>query len=326
LFDIGRDFLEKKNSGLAVRWLERAAVLFEDHDIAGPAAADLRLNVLHTYARALLGLEDANTGLLRARTVLETLQRLYRDNDAVLLLQLEIVIRGHARASFAGLAALPRPHLTDSHYELVIHHIHRLRKLDPTHAREFLQCYLMRELAIHGNDQWIESTLIMLVWMSTSPECTSRIMSLETAFTEIYQHWTKPLSSEATNGIMVFLWRRVEKAFDKEEYGDAAAWCKLAMHELLSGRMEDFNAGKIQRYDNTQLNSRVCDLLTRPRKLLQCLLKQSKPGEAREAALKMSTNVKRHPLTLYFTYCIATRLNDEDLGKRSTLVERSDWH
>lgn len=295
--------------------------MLEDHDFAGLAAGDLRLSVLHTYARALLEQEDANTGLLRARTILETLQRLYiGGNDAVLLLQLEIAIRGHAGAYSVAQGAVvhgavSQLTLTDSHYKAIIHYIHCLRKLDPTHARELLQYYVVQRLAVHGNDQWIESALIMLVSMSTSGDCTSSVPSLETAFTEIHQRWTAPPSSEAVHGVLVLLWKRIEKLFDREEYADAAAWCKLAMHQLLSERLEYLNAGKIQRYATTRLDSRLCDLLTRPRKLLQCLLEQSKPGEAREATLTMSPSVGRHPLSLYLTYCIATRLKDEDLGK-----------
>lgn len=58
------------------------------------------------------------------------------------------------------------------------------------------------------------------------------------------------------------------------------------------------------------------DLLTRCRKSLQCLLKPARPGEARMAAPKMSPSVAQQPLSLYLTYCIATRVSDEDLGKR----------
>jgi hypothetical protein len=74
-FEIGRDCLGKRLDGAAVKWLGRAAGLFQIHDIVGPDAKDLQLNVLHTYARALLALEDAETGLPRAREVIEMIQR-----------------------------------------------------------------------------------------------------------------------------------------------------------------------------------------------------------------------------------------------------------
>jgi hypothetical protein len=88
----------------------------------------------------------------------------------------------------------------------------------------------------------------------------------------------------------------------------------LAMHQLLSGMMEYANASKIQLSGNIQANSWVSGLLTRSRKLLQCLLKQSKLGGARDDSMKMSPDVIRHPLSLYLTYCIAIQLSDEDLG------------
>lgn len=74
-FEIGRDCLEKRLDEAAVKWLGRAAGFFQMHDSVGPDAENLQLNVLHTYARALLALEDAETGLPRAREIMETIQR-----------------------------------------------------------------------------------------------------------------------------------------------------------------------------------------------------------------------------------------------------------
>src|SRR5947209_1242120 len=62
-------------------------------------------------------------------------------------------------------------------------------------------------------------------------------------------------------------------------------------------------------------------LLTSYRKILQCLLKQSKFEEARKVALAMSTAVKLHPLSRHLTHCIAIRLNDEDLGESVLLAD-----
>src|SRR5271168_864832 len=62
-------------------------------------------------------------------------------------------------------------------------------------------------------------------------------------------------------------------------------------------------------------------LLTSYRKFLQCLLKQSKFEEARKVALAMSIAVKHHPLSRYLTYCIAIRVNDDDLGESILLAD-----
>jgi hypothetical protein len=236
---------------VAARWLERAAVIFEEHNLVGPDATDLRLNVLHTYARALLELKDANQGLLRAWAILEALQRLYgTENVAVLLLQLEIASRGDPGPYLARVDASSRLQLTNSHHKAVIHHIYHLRKLDPRRARRSLKQYLLERLSVLGNDQWIEHALITLVWMSTSLECTSEAASLDATFTELRQIWTQPLSVEVTHGTLVLLWKRTERSFDNQEYRDAGIWCQLAMHGLLSDRMEDLHAGKIQRCGN----------------------------------------------------------------------------
>jgi hypothetical protein len=74
-FEIGRDCLGKRLDETAVKWLGRAAGCFQIHDIAGHDTENLQLNVLHAYARALLALEDAETGVPRAREVVEMIQR-----------------------------------------------------------------------------------------------------------------------------------------------------------------------------------------------------------------------------------------------------------
>lgn len=249
-FDIGRNYLESKHGAEAAKWLERAAVVFEENDLSGLNTSNLQLNVLHTYARASLQAEDANTGLLRARAILEILQQRYEDNIAVSLLQLEIASRGDLSAYFAGIDALSQSQVTDSHYRIVMYHIHHLWTLDPAEARRSLKRYLVERLAVHGNKKFVESALISLVWMSTSPECTNETASLDAAFTELRLIWTESLRAEATNGILLLLWRRIEKAFEQEEYGVAASWCKLVIHQLSSESMDDLNAGKIQRLVN----------------------------------------------------------------------------
>jgi hypothetical protein len=111
-----------------------------------------------------------------------------------------------------------------------------------------LKCYLVERLAVDGNKEFVESALISLVWMSTSPECTNELASLDAMFTELHLIWSKSLSAEATNGILLLLWRRIENASGKGEYGVAVSWCKLAMHQLFSGSVGDLSAGKIQRF------------------------------------------------------------------------------
>ena len=73
-FEIGRDCLGKRLDEAAVKWLGRAVGFSQMHDIVGNDAENLQLNVLHTYARALLALEDAEAGLPGAREVMGTIQ------------------------------------------------------------------------------------------------------------------------------------------------------------------------------------------------------------------------------------------------------------
>jgi hypothetical protein len=163
-------------------------------------------------------------------------------------------------AYFAGVDALSRLELTESSHKAVIYHTHQLRKLDAGAACQLLRPYLVQQLALHGNEQWIEATLTTLVWMSTSLEYSiETAATLEATFTQLHEKWTKPLSAEATHIVLVLLWKQIELGSNYEKFGDAAVWCQLAMHPLLFDNLDDLNAGKIQRYATLRAASAAHD-------------------------------------------------------------------
>jgi hypothetical protein len=95
---------------------------------------------------------------------LETLPRLYgRDNNAVLLRQLEIASREDPSDYFAEVDTLSRSLLGDTHQKAVMHHIYHLRKLDSQHAGQSLKHDLVKRLAVHANEGLLESVLITFV-------------------------------------------------------------------------------------------------------------------------------------------------------------------
>jgi hypothetical protein len=145
--------------------------------------------------------------------------------------------------------ALSRPELAESSHKAVLYHTHQLRKRDAGAACQLLRQYLIQRLALHGNEQWIETTLTTLVWISTSLKCSIEIAAtLEATFTQLREKWTKSLSDEATHIVLVLLWKQIELGSNCDKFGDAAVWCQLAMHPLLFDNLDDLNAGKIQRY------------------------------------------------------------------------------
>jgi hypothetical protein len=225
-------------------------------------------------------------------------------------------------AHFVGVDALSGLELAESSHKAVMYHAHQLQKLDTGAACQLLRQYLVQRLALHGNEQWIEATLTTLVWMSTSLECSIEIATtLEATFTQIREKWTKSLGAEATRIVLVLLWRQMELGSNYDKFGDAAVWCQLAMHPLLFDNLDDLNAGKIQRYATPRTAPQRMILLISCRKLLQCLLKQSKFEEAHKVALALSIAVQHHPLSRYLTYCIAIRVNDDDLGESVLLAD-----
>ena len=257
-----------------------------------------------------MGLGDADTGLSRAQGVLEPLQRFCGADDfAFLSLKLEIVSGGDAGAYFAAVDALSRLQLTESHYKAMMHHLIQMQKHDPGRARRALQYYLLERVALHGNDQWVEDALITLVWMSTSSECTNGIATLEAALTALSQIWTNSISAEATHGVLVFLWKRIEAEFACGEYQEAASWCNLALQLLLSDTMDDLKAVKLKRYSIQRSESSVHVLLTLSRKVLQCQLIRSEPEAVLEAVLTISPTAMQGSSLLELDWFMKTLVN-----------------
>ena len=88
LFEIAKQHLNHKRQEAAVKWLARAQKLFDTVDLAdlSPDASDLRMIVLHTYAQALMSVNEPEAEL-KAHEVLEVLQRDYGGNLAVMLVR-----------------------------------------------------------------------------------------------------------------------------------------------------------------------------------------------------------------------------------------------
>ena len=94
LFEIAKQHLNHKRPEAAVKWLARAQQLFDTVDLAdlSPDASDLRLVVLHTYARALVDVNSPEAAL-KAYEVLDVLQRDYGGKLAVMLVRSFLVRR-----------------------------------------------------------------------------------------------------------------------------------------------------------------------------------------------------------------------------------------
>ena len=211
LYEIGTKELAESRAESATKWLKRAAAHVEEVEPDGGSLdnADMRLNVLHVYVRALLSLEDPSAGL-EAHRVLEILHKDYGDKLAVMLLQLEITSRDpkpNADAYMAEMRTLTRiiP-LLDSNHKIVMHYVHRLKDISVLHAKKVLRQYIVQRLAPYGNDLWTESAVLTLIWMSTmsSDEATPpHATNLHVDLDQIEQSWNRVLSVEAAHGALV---------------------------------------------------------------------------------------------------------------------------
>jgi len=164
------------------------------------------------------------------------------------------------------------------------------------HACKALKQFILQRLVPNRNDEWTESAVITLLWMSTSGKDQSvDVEVLESWLGDIHRAWDRGLSAEAAHGALVLVWKKIEKASDDQSSGTAIRWCCLALQKLFE-KAGEHNVGKVER------------------KLINCYLASSNFEAARGVLEKMSMNTKGHRLTRYLAYCVAIRSCDDDMG------------
>jgi len=205
LFELGKDLLSRKQSALAVKWLDRAYEIIgsQELDRLSADAGELRMSILQMLVKALLDCKDLHS-YEKASGIVATLESEVGDKLIVLLLRLEMITRSSEEFDGTGyndilqkmIRVVP---LHDANFKLIMYHIRKLNEKRPSLGCKALDDFVRLRVLHAEREEWLEKVLVTRMWMAIgqrdSPEA---LMFLERFLTTVVDNMKRPVSSAAT--------------------------------------------------------------------------------------------------------------------------------
>lgn len=305
LLEIGKDQLRRKQYEVAVLWLERSANALgtQGLDTLSADAGGLKMAILQSLVRALMGLDTPDT-TKRAWDIVGLIEADFEDNMIVPLLKLELLTAStepDQQIYYSVLNKMIRSTvLTDANFKLVMHHIHRMKKLDEAATCRLLDDFLTMRRFSDKHVEWVEKALITRLWISVKSR-EDAVRSIYNLLDMVVQGLRQPLRASATHAAQTLIWKRIEEHYGNCQYNEAERWCGFAHHDLFENAGQS-NKAKIAR------------------KMILCALARHDHAAARQIFFGMSEMGKAMPMTRYLMYKVALGINDVELGRFLTLV------
>ncbi|KAI9677698.1 MAG: hypothetical protein M1829_002470 [Trizodia sp. TS-e1964] len=306
LFDIGKDLLNKCVYSGAVKWLERShnLLLCQGMEALTNAAKELRLDILQSLVKALLGL-DTDDGRRKASILTAKALDDFGEQFLVLNLKLAIIVDDNSSPAADYHHVLQRmvqiADITDASFKLLLQHIHKLNTRDTDLAGQALDNLIISKLLPLGKIEIIEKAFITRLWMASShAQHSFTLMSLQTLFEAISTHLHAPLSASSTNAAQMVLWKMIESCYRDSQHLLAESWCLLANHKIFDNKGES-NSAKISR------------------KAIICCLARQDTVAARKAFNSMSKIGRAEGMTRYLMFKTAILDGDEAFGRSALL-------
>ncbi|KAK9785215.1 putative Meiosis protein SPO22/ZIP4 like-domain-containing protein [Seiridium cardinale] len=305
LFEMGNDFLGKRDFSMASKWLERAYELINSQDLEqlSREAIELRLSISLAIIHSLLGL-NTDESFRAAENHVACIESELGDTFVVLLLRLEVLQKapGEVFDSEAYADVLRRmirtASLTDPIFNLIINHIRKLDDKSPTLAPPLLDQFIFDQVIPSEKTEWIERCILLRVILSTNRrDFPTDIDVLESVFDRISASTGRPLAVDPALAILTLIWKKVEATSAQSQLDLCESWCRLASHSLLD-KCGPVNAGKIAR------------------KSLVCALERNDLDKAKETFLSMNEGVQSQPMTMYLAHKLALRVGDPAMASK----------
>ncbi|TVY21229.1 hypothetical protein LARI1_G000647 [Lachnellula arida] len=311
LYEMGKDLLESQQYSMAVKWLERAYDVLESQelDMLSMNASELRISIIQSSVKALLGLQDDDS-LGKARNLVGLLENESGDKLIVLLLKLELLSAGTKETFDSNsygdvLQRMTRiMSLSDTNFKLIMFHIRRLNEKSPSLACKALEDLMRLRILKMDKEDWVEKVLVTRLWISvTQRDSPEALSSLKEFFTMIASNVNQPIGATATvaahtASLSLLLWKHIESNYAQAQYDIAGKWCQLAMHQIFE-KSGELNMARLSR------------------KLLLCALARKDISSAREIFGSMSAMAQNEPMTRFLMYKIALRSGDHELAADS---------
>ena len=206
LYEMGKDLLGKKQYAIAVKWLDRAHNVLVDQELdrLSMDASELRLSIVESLIKALLGLQDPESAD-KARSLVNLLENEMGDKLIVLLLRLELISAPtndiFDSTSYCDvLQRMTRTMvLTESNFKLIMHHVRKLAEKSPGLASRSLDELLKLRIVPAGKAEWAEKAIITRLWMTTNQkDGTDALVALGELLSMVLDGLSEPFSPAAS--------------------------------------------------------------------------------------------------------------------------------
>ena len=190
-------------------WLTKAhdIMISQDLDNLSGDASELQVAIMHAMVKALTA-DLTEDNKRRAWNIIQELDLAHGDRLAVLLLKLDLY--GYEQAfppqEYGDvLQKIVRTvHLTDTSIRTTLHHVHKLRTRSPRIAHTILVSLASERLIGAEEFDWLEKTLITIVWnCTTSTDLTDAHGLLKEVFDTLLPDMGKAMNQSATHAAQV---------------------------------------------------------------------------------------------------------------------------
>ncbi|KAJ4532789.1 hypothetical protein HRR76_007769 [Exophiala dermatitidis] len=315
-YGIGKDQFNRRPREPDIKWLKRACLISSctNAETADVDMQELRLTLLHTYARALLASSGGfSKGDNELHETLGILCQEFGHKLPVLLLHLEI--HAHGRAPCPGeyntvlSKMIQLVHITQANHKMILWYIHLL-KTKSLQAINALETYIVTRLVPNENNEWTESAILNLIWLlvESFDDAVRTSANMHSILDKIHRAWNQTLSPEAARSAHVVLWKQIERCYENGKKDNTIQWCRAALHDIFANAGHQ-NIGKLERDE----------------KMMKCYLELSDLQAATQVFEHMAPDRKRHPLSQYVRYSLALRCQD-DAAVRSALNSLATLH
>ncbi|KAI0972929.1 meiosis protein SPO22/ZIP4 like-domain-containing protein [Xylaria arbuscula] len=298
LFEIGRDLTLKKNSVLAVKWLERALDIINAQEISQLSrdAIELRLAISQVLIQAYLDIGSPDY-IDRAENHIAYIEEGLGDKLVVLLFRTEVLLRSPAEVfdskAYADILRrmMRAVDMSESSFKLLIHHIRKLSERNNVAASSVLDDFLIACIFPSRREQWVDKGIVLRTDMAVRGGSAESMQALEAILDQILPITGNPLSANTAAGIQTLIWKKADAEFSLEKYGSAAKWCQIALHPAFE-QSGPSNRGKIAR------------------KLLLCAIQQNDLSAAGDILQTMDDVALKEPMTAYLAFKVALKKQD----------------
>ncbi|KAK9322919.1 meiosis protein SPO22/ZIP4 like-domain-containing protein, partial [Lipomyces orientalis] len=304
-YQIGTDFLRKKQYENADKWLGLGADLFLHSDSDGDlseTAIELKFNVMRNQIRALCFTGEA-ADITKAKILLQAMEDEFPSTIWFLMLKFDVVKNDKASAPDAMLDVIMQMmflgNLTATAFKIIMSAIQSLLNHNPVLACKALDYLLTKKLLLADQQDWLQEAFVLRVTAiskDTSMQQHDSVNALDKLFADMEKLISEPISEKAVNGGQIILWRIGESYFASEKFEVALEWFRLGLHPIF------YNSGEVNR-------AKII------RKVMLCEFSLQNYPAVRGIYSEMPAACQESPLTQYILYKTALATFDDELAQ-----------